>query len=1154
NWVAAVVNRPETTVREAISKIPHTRLLIINTPSECVVGGLRDSVLSAIKALGCDAIFLEGVVSVHCDAAAPVAEAYRALHLFPTTQPPGIRFYSCAAQQAYELTSEACADSILAQAVRGFDFPATIGQAYADGTRIFLELGPGSSCTRMIQNILGENPHRAVSICVRGENDYLTILKALGTLTAEGVPVQLSALYGPKAWPTAPVSVGSAHMLSKPVGGAPSLPVLRLPTAPESIMPLKPAPKNISTHTESADKTAGLQELDPSTISHILDAHEKQVEATSKAHQKFLDFSKDLNKAYAQTVTFQTRLIHSAMTVEAPDAKDSRFDAAANEWISKPSSRTEPEPETITTPPAYDRNLCIEFAVGSAARVLGPQFAPVDTYGARVRLPDEPLMLVDRIVSIQAEKGALGPGQIVTEHDVRPDAWYLDGGRAPVCISVEAGQADLFLCAYMGIDLLVKGKRTYRLLDAKVDFFRHVARPGETIRYEIEIERFTRHGETYLFFFHFNGTINGAPLIRMRDGCAGFFTDEEVRNSGGIILTDDEPHPSSGKKPIDWVDLVPMETTRYDATHLDALRDGNLSECFGPAFTNIPISPSLVLPSGRMRLFDRILNLTPDGGRFGLGSIQAEADIHPDDWFLTCHFVDDMVMPGTLMYECCAHTLRVFLQRMGWVLDRPDVCYEPLTGVQSRLKCRGPVTPKTRKVVYAVEIKELGYGPEPFAIANANMYADGRHIVYFENLSIKLSGATREDLLSFWGQYGTSRLSVPPLEDKPVFGPEQVLSFAAGNPSDAFGEPYRVFDRRRFIARLPRPPYSLLSRIIHAEPKPWKLEPGGWVTAQYDVPPDAWYFQADRNAKIPISILMEVALQPCGWLAAYAGSALKSDKDLRFRNLDGSADLHFHPAPAGDVLTTRARMTNVSAAGDMIIEAFEFEVTQQGNPIYTGTTQFGFFTETALAQQVGLGSEILPVWPDPPENQTGLIDGIHLEDIPPFDPGQCDKIQTLNDVSSDWNGLLMPARAIRMIDRIDRYSPEGGTQELGHVQGSKTVDPTEWFFRAHFFQDPVCPGSLGIESFGQLIKWVARKRWHQYRSTHRFELNPANHRWIYRGQIRPENKQITVEADIISIEESPIPTISANGYLKVDGLYIYKMENFGIRLIPIDDR
>ena len=36
-----------------------------------------------------------------------------------------------------------------------------------------------------------------------------------------------------------------------------------------------------------------------------------------------------------------------------------------------------------------------------------------------------------------------------------------------------------------------------------------------------------------------------------------------------------------------------------------------------------------------------------------------------------------------------------------------------------------------------------------------------------------------------------------------------------------------------------------------------------------------------------------------------------------------------------------------------------------------------------------------------------------------------------------------------------------------------TVDPTSWFFKAHFHEDPVVPGSLGLESFWQLVKVYA---------------------------------------------------------------------------------
>jgi len=64
---------------------------------------------------------------------------------------------------------------------------------------------------------------------------------------------------------------------------------------------------------------------------------------------------------------------------------------------------------------------------------------------------------------------------------------------------------------------------------------------------------------------------------------------------------------------------------------------------------------------------------------------------------------------------------------------------------------------------------------------------------------------------------------------------------------------------------------------------------GGTVVAEYDVPADAWYFEAAKSTAVPLSVLIEILLQPCGWLAAYLGSALTSSTDLSFRNLGGTA-------------------------------------------------------------------------------------------------------------------------------------------------------------------------------------------------------------------------------------------------------------------------
>jgi 3-hydroxymyristoyl/3-hydroxydecanoyl-(acyl carrier protein) dehydratase len=193
-----------------------------------------------------------------------------------------------------------------------------------------------------------------------------------------------------------------------------------------------------------------------------------------------------------------------------------------------------------------------------------------------------------------------------------------------------------------------------------------------------------------------------------------------------------------------------MDKTALPADKIEALRRGDLETAFGRLFKGIRLGKNQWLPKGKMTLIDRIVNLDPQGGRFGLGSIRAEADIHPDDWFLTCHFIDDMVMPGTLMYECCAHTLRVFVQRMGWVSENTAVHYDVIPSNESDLKCRGPVTRETKTVGYTIEIKEMGYSPEPYVIADAHMFSDDLQIVLYKDMGMKLSNITREDLMTFW--------------------------------------------------------------------------------------------------------------------------------------------------------------------------------------------------------------------------------------------------------------------------------------------------------------------------------------------------------------------------------------------------------------------
>ncbi len=210
----------------------------------------------------------------------------------------------------------------------------------------------------------------------------------------------------------------------------------------------------------------------------------------------------------------------------------------------------------------------------------------------------------------------------------------------------------------------------------------------------------------------------------------------------------------------------------------------------------------------------------------------------------------------------------------------------------------------------------------------------------------------------------------------------------------------------------------------------------------------------------------------------------------------------------------------------MIIQQYDFEMTASGRTVYKGETTFGFFSKAALANQVGIRDAAL--WSEP---ASAPGEAFEYPDFSPF-----------------------PDRRWGMIDRVEEYHPNGGPHGLGFIRGVKQVDPSEWFFEAHFYQDPVCPGSLGLESFQQLLKVVAWKRWGADPGT-RFESVGVGdlHRWTYRGQILPTDRLVTVRAVVTEVDDVR-RWIKADGFLDVDGRVIYQMNDFTLRLIGSNRR
>jgi 3-hydroxymyristoyl/3-hydroxydecanoyl-(acyl carrier protein) dehydratase len=202
----------------------------------------------------------------------------------------------------------------------------------------------------------------------------------------------------------------------------------------------------------------------------------------------------------------------------------------------------------------------------------------------------------------------------------------------------------------------------------------------------------------------------------------------------------------------------------------------------------------------------------------------------------------------------------------------------------------------------------------------------------------------------------------------------------------------------------------------------------------------------------------------------------------------------------------------------MTLVSFDVDVVRKdGRRILDLKTQFGFFPPSSLVRQAGL-----PAKPH-------FSSAFDLRPAPVQITMQAPKA----------------LGRMQMIDEIDYCDPNGGEAGLGLIRSQQHVDPNAWYFKAHFYQDPVQPGSLGLDAMVQaLTQLIWKKGLHEgMASPHLTTLAPnAQIKWSYRGQVTPERKTVTSVMEILKIEERDEDIlITARGSLWRDGLRVYEV-------------
>lgn len=1008
--------------------------------------------------------------------------------------------------------------------------------------------------------------------------------------------------------------------------------------------------ENMSTTQAKARSTivtgAKVKSISQATTKHNVDVkHQasKEIYQESATHQAFLSTRQMAGQQISKLIEMQAnvtgnlpayRTEQKPVATQAPElsvvSENTHTDdlVAVNEHWANESGFQIKGPDGYHYPPLqleerfnqpkeiiWDTDDLVEFAEGDIGNVFGEEYRIIDSYSRRVRLPTTDYLLVSRVTELEATVNEYKKSYMCTEYDIPVDAPFLIDGQIPWSVSVESGQCDLLLISYIGIDFQAKGDRVYRLLDCELTFLEEMAFGGETLRYEIHIDSYAKNGEQLLFFFHYDCYVGDKKVLIMRNGCAGFFTDDELKDGKGVILNDKDKAQLANAKKTSFAPLMNRTRDLYDYNDMMKLVNGDVAGCFGSEYDQQGRNPSLKFSSEKFLMIERITKVDASGGHWGLGLLEGQKDLDPNHWYFPCHFKGDQVMAGSLMSEGCGQMAMFFMLSLGMHANMNNARFQPMPGQSQTVRCRGQVLPQHNTLTYRMEVTEMGMHPYPYLKANIDIILDGKAVVDFQNLammiseqddnspypvslpdnvqlvdqsvvtinSISESAATSAELdergvepfkhierplMKVMSDLDAPKeKGVTPIQhfeapmvagqnrvpNQAPFTPWHMFEFATGDISKCFGPDFDVY-KGRIPPRTPCGDLQVVTQVVEVQGTRLDLKKTSSCIAEYFVPSDAWYFTKNSvDNWMPYSLIMEIALQPNGFISGYMGTTLKyPEKDLFFRNLDGSGDLIKQVDLRNKTIVNKSVLLSTTMAGGMIVQSFTFELyvkdessaaqaLEKHDLFYKGTAVFGYFGGDALTNQLGIdnGKTTYPWFED---NNTPKSD-IEVIDL-------TNQALALYKAPSNKPHYKLAGGQMNFIDTVSIVEG-GGKAGVAYVHGQRTIDATDWFFRYHFHQDPVMPGSLGVEAIIELMQTYALKNDLGKDFTNpRFIAPTTLVKWKYRGQITPLNKHMTLDVhltDIIRTDGEVRLVGDAN--LSKDGLRIYEVKDIVLSIV-----
>ncbi|MFE0574429.1 beta-ketoacyl synthase N-terminal-like domain-containing protein [Streptomyces albogriseolus] len=1181
-WTTRVLLAGADRVRDAMTGLDRVFLTHVNTPRETVVAGDPGQVRELVERVGCQAAKAPANHVMHCPVVDPALPGLAALNDYPLADDvPSLELLSAYDYDTVPVTDRAELAGRIAHTLRStIDFARLARTAHDRGYRYFVEVGPGATCTRWITETLGGRAHLAVSVDRRGAAGAAALAQALARLVAHGLDVDLGVLFPAPRTAAAPGPVlrvacgGEATVERVARAAAPLLAPTAPADSPEVTAVMSPAPPPSAVPPQEAaagpvpvsegivvEGTPFVHLPEPAHVPALAGAGAHRAAPAAPAARASLPgpvsplqaIAASVAHAHRAALRAQHAVLDASLRTLTPSGPAYPGRPAPSLPPAGPPGPRTPEPQAPTPEPGgdggrpvvWDERDLLEFAQGRVAPVFGPAFAEVDTYPRRCRLPEPPYHFVSRVTHVKGETGVFEPSEITTEYDVPVGAWYSVDGLVPCAVTIEAGQCDMLLISYLGIDFRTRGERVYRLLDSRLVFHGPLPREGQTLRYDIRIDRFVWNGDSLLFFFNYRCYADGELILELLDACAGFFTPAELEDSLGVVETAADRARRAAMTPAWFKPLARTDVTSLSGADLALLAEGRPGEVFGPRWDQRTdgANRSLRLPGEMLRMIDEITSVDRLGGPRGLGRLSAVKRLDPDGWYFRCHFTGDPVLAGSLIAEGGVQLLQVYAMYLGMHLVLPDGEFQSVPGLETEVKVRGQITPDMRQVRYEVDVIELTMLPRPTVIADITVYDGDKPIVSMRNFGVRVQEKPGTPyrpetggLPAFLGRRNE--------RGEAAFINELHLAHAAkGDLGTAMGTEFEIYAGRR-APYIPNGDFRFVDRIMRLDGTRGDLSPGSTMATEYDSPREAWYYADNGPAGMPNCVVMETSLQAAILLGYYLGATLaKPEEELSIRNLDGRATFVKDLDLRGRTIRHESELLSSQAVPGATLQNFRYRLLADDEVFYEGESLFGYFTEQALSNQVGLDSgQYVPPWL---ESARERLEESAVRRLP---------------VRSDdrWftpaagSGLRLGDGHLRLVDEVTLVDG-GGEHGKGYVHGHRRIDPDDWYFSCHFHRDPVMPGSLGVEAVLQgLQALVIESGLADGMGPVRFAVpRDVPMGWKYRGQILREDREMTFDAHIKEVRRTDGRlTVVADASVWKPGLRIYELTDIAVDVVP----